>query len=47
MIQELEIAVLGAKNLPEEDQAELLEAILTVLERRGLVRVDRLETIVF
>lgn len=47
MIQELEMAVLGVTYLPEEDQAELLETILTALERRGLVQLNRLETIVF
>jgi hypothetical protein len=47
MIQELEMAVLGVPHLPEEDQVELLEAILTAFERRGVVQPNRLETIVF
>jgi hypothetical protein len=47
MTHELEMAVQGVTYLPEEDQAELLETILTALERRGLVQLDRLETIVF
>lgn len=47
MTHELEMAVLRAMHLPEEDQAKLLQTILTTLERRGLIQPDRLETIVF
>mgnify|MGYP006229724885 CR=1 FL=1 len=47
MTNELEMAVLRAMHLPEEDQAKLLKTIVAALERRGLVQPDRLETIVF
>ena len=47
MNKELELAVHCAPYLPEDDQARLAEVILVALEQEGLIKRERLETIVF